>query len=513
MKPNNKLNHTKPFQINNLLNSIKSNDQKYTNTSNPPFGNNDPNFDIFAELIKQEQFKMSQTTQTNNLNNLYDLNYLKNFKELNTQNCFKQIVSLPIEPPKEFMKINCGKLVFSPYPNYQNEFSLQLNSQQFQIGKNVIQTTKMPKKQKFEENFFEKTKETVTKQMSRKMKSDFHQRNTSIYLYFLLLAIDSKSEITINRNARDLEENPLQFKTYGCDSIVSQGESVYSKTSKYFISFDDEKKFNTVEFCEDSDVPKIDNHQIIPYTREQNNRIQQHILIQIINRLLKKQNMELKYYTKKVKNTVFLASIQFDEFFDINEKGEFVKCEKSKKKWGKNNLKINLPQITQNAENAEKIGMNEKNNENVNCFESLCDSILQIFSFFVDRNGGISKQITIGDLTVETNKFLITKDHCYIGRNKFFEWIRLLRTTQCSIDSLLSEEMKNANFEMNDMEMKEKIEKVETIENKRSETNEMKEVNQNEQIHENQHIEQNNKNNQMEESDDSETIDDPFFCL
>ena len=318
---------------------------------------------------------MSQSSNSNNEN-------IKNENE-NNNTMFEYI---PTQTNHSYLNIICGKLINTSQTNDGNE---QLSLKQLQ-----------------------KTKENHTIAISRKIRSDIKQRNTTLYLYFLLLAIDPTTQITLSRNARDPENNPSLFKTYRCESIISRGVFIYQRDVHYCLRFDSIHDCNTVDIDEVTNCPKIDISNTLIYSREQINRIQQHILIQIINKQLKENGNEMKYYVTKSKQTSFLSSIQFDEYYDMNEECKL-------------------------EENKRKNRINSKDNQN-NKFEELMDSIFDIFSYFIDRSTGITKQIIIGDFDIDTNDYRLNKECCFIGRWKFFQTIHEVRNKNTSIEKIFS---------------------------------------------------------------------------
>ena len=308
------------------------------------------------------------------------------------------IENIPIQQPNPFINITCGRI-------------------------NIIMT-----KRKENDNEIQTKLNTLEIQLTRKQRSDIHQRNTLLYLYFLLLAIDPTAQIILNQNARDPEDKQIRFKTFTCHSIISRGQCIFQKGIKYKIVFNEEKQFHTVELDEATDSPVIDESSDKIYNRETKNRIEQHILIQVINKRLKEMNKELKYYIRNSTNTKLIASIQFDEFIDIND--EYLLEEKSRLK-----------------ENKTRDG-------DYNKFQQLCNTIFDILVYLIDRTNGFSKQLVIGDIALPTSCFYIHKECTWIGRWKLFQVIQEVRNKQRTIEELFSPEQFiqfQMNLEVNEM--------------------------------------------------------------
>ena len=309
------------------------------------------------------------------------------------KNQFKRI---SFQPPNKIMNITCGKLIESKI------FSMK------QKEKREGKSTKL-KRTNCHHQQQNKIDESFTFQMTRKLKCDYRQRNTSLYLYFLLLAIDPTAKVVLRRNLRDSKKQHT-FKTYGCDSIESRNQCIYSKDFRYKLTYDEEHNSNTIDFDEFNECPLIDYESTIVYTREQNHRIQQHILIQVINKRLNEINEELKYYIRGNYKTQFLETIQFDEYFDMNE--QFLLEEKS------------------------RLTKKQSTNGNYEKFEELCETIFKILTYFLDRGKGITKQLVIGYSSKLLNEYKIDNECSFIGRSKFFEVIHEVRNRKRNVEEM-----------------------------------------------------------------------------
>ena len=149
------------------------------------------------------------------------------------KNQFKRI---SFQPPNKIMNITCGKLIESKI------FSKK------QKEKREGKSTKLKRTNSHHQQQNE-IDESFTFQMTRKLKCDYRQRNTSLYLYFLLLAIDPTAKVVLRRNLRDSKKQHT-FKTYGCDSIESRNQCIYSKDFRYKLTYDEEHNSNTIDFDE-----------------------------------------------------------------------------------------------------------------------------------------------------------------------------------------------------------------------------------------------------------------------
>ena len=251
----------------------------------------------------------------------------------------------------------------------------------------------------------EEIKET---KMSRKMRSDFNQRNTLLYLHYLLLVIDPTTQIILKSNKRDPMHKRSCFKTFGCESIITNEQYIFHEDIKYKIISDEQKGFHTLELDTATGCPIIDESSNIHYRREIKNRIQQHILIQVINKIFQQMNInELEYYTNNNQKTIVLESLQFDHFYDIN---------------------IDNWELTQKS----------KEND-IDEYENLCESIFKVIEYFIDKRNGLTKRLIIGDRCIETNGYYVNNECSYIGRYSFFQCIHEVRNNKISVEEFFTQ--------------------------------------------------------------------------
>ena len=243
-----------------------------------------------------------------------------------------------------------------------------------------------------------------------------------------MIAVDPTSQIILRRNIRDPDFNRAIFRTYACESILSKGQCMYNPKMFYKITYDEEKELNTVELDEATDCPIIDESPNYKVYQDSLTKIQQHILIQTINKKLRElDKKELEYYTIKNKHTILLEGIQFDHFYDVNDTCELEM--KSKTKDGSNS-----------------------------CYKDLCQTIINEIVYFIDRTEGKSKQLIIGDFNIKENSFAIDEEYSRIGGWKFLESIYEIRHNKRKIKDLFPENTSNPTQTNEDQMEEEEVE-------------------------------------------------------
>ena len=240
-----------------------------------------------------------------------------------------------------------------------------------------------------------------------------------LYLYYMLLLVEPTSEITFHTGNKQYSSEQDILKNFICQTITINNQEIFNEQEKYIISNDEVKKIRTVQFDDETNIPVIDKGNVkrYKYTANESCRIQQHILIQVINRLLCEKTLHLDYYVKK-QAVCFISSINFNNYIDLDNEKQLIQKEITKKK---KNLK--------NSESDEK---NEKNE-----FDKLMDSILQFFVYFIDNVNGITKKLIIGNNSCKTNEIIKTEECIRIGRDKFIDIINELKLSDKTIEELI----------------------------------------------------------------------------
>ena len=232
--------------------------------------------------------------------------------------------------------------------------------------------------------------------------TDKYLKETCFYLYYLFLLLDSKSEIILHSGERKISSDDDILKNFICELISVNDQIIFNEKQKYFIVKDEVKKFNTIQFDDETNIPIVNQYKRRGnYSFNESCRIQQHILIQLINKLLIEKNLYLDYYIKKPAPT-FVSSIHLKQFVDIDENNNFILIDKKQKE-----------------------------------YETLIESLFQFFTYFIDNVKGITKKIIIGNTSCQPTEIKTTEDCIFIGRDKFIDLIDQMRKSSKTIEDLI----------------------------------------------------------------------------
>ena len=215
------------------------------------------------------------------------------------------------------------------------------------------------------------------------------------------MLLDSNTEIVLHSNERKISSDDDILKNFICESIIINEQTIFNEKEKYFIITDEVKKFNTIQFDDETNIPIVDEYKRKGnYSFNESCRIQQHILIQLINKLLTEKNLYLDYYIKKPA-PIFVSSIHFKQYVDIDENDNFILVNKQEE------------------------------------YETLIESLFLFFTFFIDNVKGITKKIIIGNTSIQPNEIKTIDDCIFIGRDKFIEFIDHMRKSNKTINELI----------------------------------------------------------------------------
>ena len=252
----------------------------------------------------------------------------------------------------------------------------------------------------------QKREEPVTRQEmlkrknESKIKSDNSMMNTCYYLYWLLLNLNSSTEITLNGNKRVRSRNN-RTKHYSCSSIKVNGTMIYKAETEYVIHEDPERHFPTIKIDHHTQAPVIKSEEKKKYKAGDCYRIQQHILIQTINNILKSYQCEISCYTKRESKTL-VSFLFFSKYVDVNDSGQLV----------------------------TKDILNEE-------FERLCETLSSVISFFLDKRSGLTRQLLISNEEAKDSCGLMqTNEKIIISRDRFLQVVWYMRKTGCSLSDV-----------------------------------------------------------------------------
>ena len=249
--------------------------------------------------------------------------------------------------PQKFMKCIISRKIFHPEEYIEN----------------VIKP-KLPKD--------EQLKKKLERGKERKQKSNMNVKSNTLYLSMLLLLWDPTAQITFEPPKCRFRRNNAILMNYRITSIISEGKEIYGENLHYIIEEDEEHGESTIKFDEETGFPLFDKKSKRNYNVDERIRIQQHILIQTINKVLKQYDKRIDYEIMK-SSTINVSSIKINSFFDCNEKGEFIQIDKNK--------------------------MNE------NIYKNICDYFFNFILYFINNKTSKTLQLVVGDLNNGTNEY------------------------------------------------------------------------------------------------------------
>lgn len=282
------------------------------------------------------------------------------------------------------------------------------------INKNEEKERKVPLPPKETKSIDEERERKLENQILRKNKSDLHVKTNLLYLDMLLLIIDSESQIIFTQIERKLIKDESNSNLhFHCSSIISKGKEIYNSKYNYRIEQDEERNFPTIKIDNETGCPIVDERKDIYYNTERQFRIQQHIVIQIINRLLKEKGISIDYTIRKTASR-YLSSLIFKTFLDFDENNHFVPFERT---------------------------LNNNENESIEniMYKELIDSLIEFISYFFDNKIGKSRKVIIGDEKIGINKFTISTEETLIGRQIFITALYINRKMKIPIQMIFEQ--------------------------------------------------------------------------
>ena len=154
----------------------------------------------------------------------------------------------------------------------------------------------------------------------RKRKSDNNLKNLCYYLYHLYLYIEPTTILIMNSNSRNGSTKQFSQKNYPCQYIISKGQVVFKTGNSYRLVSQESMGMVTIEFHKKTQLPIHTGISDNRMTANESRRIQQHILVQIINRyLVDKYNEEMTFSSKRKTRTNSLSCLQMKTFPMINK--------------------------------------------------------------------------------------------------------------------------------------------------------------------------------------------------
>ena len=164
----------------------------------------------------------------------------------------------------------------------------------------------------------------------KKIERDVIVKSNVLYLGMLLLILDEKSQITFELNPWRIIQDHLRNKSFICSSIISNEKQVFTERTYYKPVYNTKLKMTTIAINDETGLPEIGQSDVRNYSLEQRLRVQQHILLETINRILTNHDCSIHYVTSK-HNTSEAPAINLTNFIDIDEtNGQFLLYQKNK---------------------------------------------------------------------------------------------------------------------------------------------------------------------------------------
>ena len=156
-----------------------------------------------------------------------------------------------------------------------------------------------------------------------KTKSDNAIKYSCYYLYWLMLNLKDTTEIRLKRR-KHKKSKTGRIDHVSCLEIKVDGKTIYEFETDYVMCEAQNRCFPTIKIDEATQTP------VIATTTEKRKevtfesfKIQQHILIQIINNLLRPFFFEIRYDIKRISlNRVTFLHLK--QYLDVREDGEFM---------------------------------------------------------------------------------------------------------------------------------------------------------------------------------------------
>ena len=245
----------------------------------------------------------------------------------------------------------------------------------------------------------------------RKRRSDNLMKLTCFYLYYIFQVLDETVEIILNKNNKQVVVPDEYMKYFPCKQIKSRGKVVFEEGVQYKVHYDQERKINTIQFDETTELPLKASDSKVRQTANESCRIQQHIMVTLINKRLKErgEKTELQMYSKR-RTEMSLGNILFNQYIDVDSENNLVLINKYQ------NPKSFFRKETQ--------------------FDELVDVLKTFFNWFLNDQKGITSQLIIGDEGMDS--FITTTEECiHMKRDYFFTIIHKIRYEHLDMNEIV----------------------------------------------------------------------------
>ena len=281
---------------------------------------------------------------------------------------------------------------------------------------NVPQTEQSDQQQKQTDEPKQTRTESTKPKYNTKTKSDNFMKNNCYYLYWLLLNLNPSTKITLNGNKRLRSQND-RSRHYSCSSIKIGKQVIFEADTEYVICQHHKKGYQTIQMDMKTQTPVKASSSKKKYTASESCKIQQHILLHTINRLLKTKHCKIPCDSKRTSKKL-ICLLHFTQYFDVDDNGHLVI--------------IDFP-----------------NRE----FDKLCETLKSVFSFFLDKQSGLTRKMVISDDSAQDSCGLIqTQEKIIISRQLFLQVVWYIRKNGCSVSDVFVVE----SFPLNDTKDNEK---------------------------------------------------------
>ena len=294
----------------------------------------------------------------------------------------------------KLMRCTVGRIIYNKEDELTNKPTIQIDKQK---QRKLI---KEPMESK------EKKEKKLKQQKQRKERCELQLKSNLLYLDMLLLILDSKAQITFEQvKKRNTKDQNKTFR-FHCSSIISEGKEIYNDKLHYVIEIDKERNFPTIKVDDEIGCPVVDQSNECYYNSEQTFRIQEHIVIQIINKILKQYGITLSYSISKSASKN-LSSLVFTTYYDFNEYGHFI--------------------------------LLEKDNNTNSKYQQLTESLLEFISYFIDYETGRSEKLIISDEMKTTYGLEISDEITLMGRQTFITALWSYRNLNVSMKMIFEQ--------------------------------------------------------------------------
>ena len=96
-----------------------------------------------------------------------------------------------------------------------------------------------------------------SKSTLNRQSSDRNLKDTTLYLYYLLLLLNENTEFTVHTNERKISSDVDCLKNFICESIKINDQVIFKEKQTYVIITDAVKKIKTIQFDDDTQIPIV----------------------------------------------------------------------------------------------------------------------------------------------------------------------------------------------------------------------------------------------------------------